>query len=68
MFVDEDDVKAAVAEEPLGFEELWWGRRLSGVRVDLSAASSDRVVELLEESWRRRAPSRVVAAYDHGAK
>lgn len=53
VFVDESETRSLVAEDPITFEELWWGRRLSGVRVKLRAVDSERVVELLEESWRR---------------
>jgi hypothetical protein len=64
VFVDEGEVRAAVAEDPGVFEELLWGKRLSGVRVRLGPADHDRVRELLEESWRRKAPKHVVAAFD----
>jgi hypothetical protein len=64
IFVDEHETRASVAEDPAAFEELWWGQRLSGVRVNLKAARVAPVRELLIESWRRRAPKRVVAAFD----
>lgn len=68
VFVDADETRAAVAENSVAFHELWWGKKLSGVRVDLAAVSvpeaAERVFELVEESWRRRAPKRVIAAYD----
>jgi hypothetical protein len=38
---------------------LWWGKSLSGVRVDLSTAAPELVAELLEEAWARRAPARL---------
>jgi len=56
VLVAEEDVRAAVAEHPEEFEELWWGKRLSGVRVRLADAPADLVLELVEEAWRRRAP------------
>ena len=56
VFVDEHDVKAAVADDPAAFEELWWGKRLSGLRVNLPAARVGVVRELLTEAWRRKAP------------
>ncbi len=55
-----------MAEDPSTYEELWWGKRLSGVRVRLSGAAPDRVAELLEEAWRRKAPKRVVAELTGG--
>ena len=54
VFVDEHEVRASVAEAPQVFEELWWGKKLSGVKrhiivdtlglllvVVVSAASAD---------------------------
>ena len=38
---------------------LWWGRRLSGVRIELAAADEALVSDLLEEAWTRRAPARL---------
>ncbi len=37
---------------------LWWGTRLSGVRVDLAAADEATVADLLQDAWTRRAPAR----------
>jgi hypothetical protein len=64
VFVDEGETRAAVAEDPSIYEELWWGKRLSGVRVDLATAPAERVAELLEEAWRRKAPKKLVAELD----
>lgn len=64
VFVDEHATRALVAENPSTFEELWWGGRLAGVRVNLLAADVEQLLELIEESWRRRAPKRIVAQFD----
>jgi hypothetical protein len=64
VFVDEGEVHAAVAEDPAAFEPLLWGQRLRGLRVRIGAAPNHRIAELLEESWRRRAPARLAAARD----
>ncbi|MFN3651498.1 MAG: MmcQ/YjbR family DNA-binding protein [Armatimonadota bacterium] len=61
VFVDEGETRAAVAEDSSAFEELWWGKKLLGVRVNLPRAGSDRVRELLDEAWRRRAPKRLLS-------
>jgi hypothetical protein len=50
-----------VAECASGCEELWWGKRLSGVRVDLTQVDRALLAELLTEAWRRRAPKALVA-------
>src|SRR5204863_4826932 len=54
IFVEEGELRAAIAENPAAFEELWWGNRLVGVRVTLSAADPKLVHELLEEAWGMR--------------
>jgi hypothetical protein len=64
VFVHEDDVAAYCAEFPDVVEELWWGKRLSGCRVLLRHADRALVRELLTESWRRKAPKKVRAAFD----
>lgn len=64
VFVDESETAAAVAECPTWCAELWWGKKLSGVRVTLAGADVERVAELLEESYRRRAPKKLIAELD----
>ncbi|MGY1740500.1 MULTISPECIES: hypothetical protein [unclassified Blastococcus] len=57
VLLDESTARA-VEGGPCGL--LWWGKALSGVRVDLPAAAPDLVAELLEEAWARRAPARLL--------
>lgn len=59
VMVGESEARAAVAESP-ACSLLWWGKKLSGVRVELIAADDDLVGDLLEEAWRRRAPARLL--------
>lgn len=66
VFVDEGEVEATVTEQPRGFEPLLWGQQVRGLRILLAAAPDDRVRELLAESWRRKAPTRLVAEFDAG--
>jgi len=63
-FVDESEARASAAEDPSAFELLWWGKRLAGVRVTLSAAGTAAVARLLTDSWRRKAPRRLVSELD----
>jgi hypothetical protein len=51
VMVGEDLARAVTSRDAAGVELLWWGRRLSGVRVEQAG-----VDELLEDAWRRRAP------------
>ena len=67
IFAGEDDVHAAVAEHPASCSVLMWGAKLSGVEVLLSKAKRSLVEELLVEAWRRKAPKKLVAAYDASA-
>ena len=64
VFLPQDEVAAYCAEFPAAIEELWWGRRLQGCRVVLRRADRALVRELLTESWRRKAPKKVLAAYE----
>ena len=56
LLLDEEEARAAAEESPDWVELLWWGRRLSGVRVDLAQADADVLGELLEDAYQRRAP------------
>jgi hypothetical protein len=64
VFVDPLEVEAYVAQDPAAFEPLQWGARVSGLRVDLAAASAADLAEIIEEAWRRKAPKGLVASYD----
>ena len=64
VFVPAADVGAVVAAAPDAFEELWWGKRLAGVRIVLARADADTVRGLLVEAWRSRAPKRATAEFD----
>lgn len=57
VMLSPDEVAPAVAEWPAYCAELWWGKTLSGVAVDLPAADQDVVRELLTDAWRRKAPA-----------
>jgi hypothetical protein len=50
------DLAHAVSAQP-GVDLLWWGRQLSGVRVELAAVAPDLLDELLHDAWARRAPA-----------
>ena len=64
VLLDEPDARAAVFEAADVFGELWWGKRLVGVNVDLAAADLARMEELLTEAWLRRAPKALAAQLD----
>ena len=63
VFVQEPEISATVADDPVAFEPLQWGKAIRGLRVRLSVAPADRVRELLMEAWLRKAPRRLVAEF-----
>jgi hypothetical protein len=64
VFVPEPEIRACVAEDPTTFHELWWGRHLVGLTIELASASDEQVLELVTESWRRKAPKRLARDLD----
>jgi hypothetical protein len=58
------DVEGAINEDQAACEGLWWGKELRGVRVSLRKVHPPMLTALLEAAWRRKAPRRLVAAYD----
>ncbi len=56
IMANEPAILAAVAENPGVCEPLYWGRRLACVAVNLSAAPSMLVEDLLTDAWLRKAP------------
>ena len=55
VMVGEDLAHAASAQP--GVELLWWGQKLSGVRVELADVDPALLDELLHDAWARRAPA-----------
>jgi hypothetical protein len=63
VMVDHDGVLTAVQASPKICAEVWWGKRLAAVRVDLRLADADLLGELLRDSWERKAPAGLVEAF-----
>ena len=68
VFVNPLEVNAYVAQDPAAFEPLRWGKQIRGLRVNLAATSAANLAEIIEESWRRKAPKSLVAAFDRRLK
>jgi hypothetical protein len=66
VFVDEHAARAVVAMDRAAYEELWWGKRRAGVRVHLPVADAEVVRDMLEESWRRKAPATLIRILETG--
>jgi len=59
IMLDQEDILAAVAEEPHACTEGWWGKRIACLVVEIQQAPRPLVTELLEDAWRRKAPARL---------
>jgi hypothetical protein len=59
VMVDEAGILTAVQSLPEVYEEVWWGKRLSAVKVDLRAADADLLAGLLADAWEGKAPARL---------
>jgi hypothetical protein len=64
VMLDEGGVLTAVHREPETFEEVWWGRRLAAVRVDLGRVDAQVLASFLEEAWELKAPRRLLGDRD----
>ncbi|MHB8448879.1 MAG: MmcQ/YjbR family DNA-binding protein [Mycobacteriales bacterium] len=67
VMVDEDEIRAAVSENPNVFHEFYWGTRLACLVVDLAGASAQQVRELLNEAWLGKAPAVLARQFHFGA-
>lgn len=61
VMLDEGGVLTAVQSEPAICEEVWWGKRLAAVRVDLRRADAELLAGLLADAWEGKAPRRLLS-------
>jgi hypothetical protein len=59
LMLDEDGIRTAVQSAPEACEELWWGKRLAAVSVDLRRAGATLLADLLADAWENKAPRRL---------
>jgi len=59
VMLDEPGIRTAIERDPGSCEEVWWGRRLAAVRLDLRTADAGALVDLLEDAWECKAPKRL---------
>jgi hypothetical protein len=64
MLGAQEAIRVAVAENPDCCAEKWWGQRLACVRVELTAAAPELVIELLTDAYRARAPKTLLRQHD----
>jgi hypothetical protein len=56
VMVGEELARAVTSGGADGISLLWWGKKLSGVRVELADVDPDLLDALADDAWRRRAP------------
>ncbi len=54
VMLSPDSVEEVLADSPPGCSTLWWGKRISGVRVVLASALPDLTAELLAEAHEQK--------------
>jgi hypothetical protein len=59
VMLDEPGIRTAVQARPDACEEVWWGRRLSAVRIAIARVDDALLRELLTDGWERKAPKRL---------
>lgn len=64
VMVEPDEIRAAAAENAEAYEEVWWGKTLSALRVHLAQVDPAQFEELVTEAWRRKAPKTLVKEHD----
>jgi hypothetical protein len=60
VMLDEGGILTAVHTMPETCEEVWWGKRLAAVRVNLACVDPEALASLLAEAWEGKAPSRLL--------
>jgi hypothetical protein len=60
VMLDEDGIRTAIHEHPAACEEVWWGKRLAAVRVDLRRVDREALANLLTDAWEGKAPKRLL--------
>lgn len=60
VMLDEGGILAATQAKPDVCSEVWWGKKLAAVRIDLRRADETLLSELLSEAWEMRAPKRLL--------
>jgi hypothetical protein len=60
VMLDEGGIRTAIDGRPDACAEVWWGKRLAAVRVDLERIEPDALRELLADAWETKAPRRLL--------
>jgi hypothetical protein len=60
VFVDEELRDLMVGVDPKAYEKVWWGKKVVGLRVLLSAVKAKDLELLFRAAWEKRAPKRLL--------
>jgi hypothetical protein len=60
VMLDEGGILTALHDHPETCEEVWWGKRLAAVRVNLRRVDAELLANLLADAWERKAPRRLL--------
>ena len=60
VMLDEGGVLTAVHAHPETCAEVWWGKRLTAVRVNLDRVDRATLASLLADAWEGKAPKRLL--------
>ncbi len=58
LMLDEPGIHTAVQGKPEVCTEVWWGKRLLAVQVDLDEVNANELAELLADAWEQKSPPR----------
>jgi hypothetical protein len=58
VMLDEDGVLTTVQAHPGTCGEVWWGKRLHAVSVDLSRVDHELLADLLTDAWESKATAK----------
>src|SRR6185312_10149935 len=59
VMLSPDEATSAASLAGHAVEELWWGKKLSGVKVTLKSADVALVSALLADAWEHKAPAKL---------
>ena len=60
VMLDEGGILTAVRGDHETYEEVWWGKRVTAVRVNLRRADAQMLADLLSDAWEGKAPKRLL--------
>lgn len=64
VILDEEEIHAAVSAFPQACEVKMWGQKVGALKVSLGPVQDDVLASFITAAWRRRAPKKLIAAYD----